>query len=190
MTQDTKAIVSALKVTRTLIAEAAATGFNYKEGDWPTRLFENQAQLSNALELAERLSAPAELSEGELREILAQEIDRNGQPNIARMLRDGISSPNMYLKSCLAAMRAVEARVRAPGWQDISTAPKPPDDGDVPLEFVLLLHDPDNDVDNRVQVGFWNKPLSDWQTVFEHSEIMRPTHWMPLPTPPAKDAGK
>ena len=35
-----------LMQTRSLVSEAAQTGFNYKDGDWAQRLYENQGKLS------------------------------------------------------------------------------------------------------------------------------------------------
>jgi hypothetical protein len=42
-------VVEALKSVRSLISEAAATGFNYKDGDWPERLYFSQQRTSTAL---------------------------------------------------------------------------------------------------------------------------------------------
>lgn len=73
-------------------------------------------------------------------------------------------------------------------WQPIETVPKQPEQGDVPPEFVVLLYDPDNDIDNRVQVGFWNNVINDWQTLFDGADLRNPTHWMPLPVAPVQPA--
>ncbi len=72
-------------------------------------------------------------------------------------------------------------------WKEINSCPKQPSDDkdvNVTMEFVVLLFDPDNDIDNRIQVGFWNNVINDWQTLFDNTELMRPTHWMPLPAAP------
>lgn len=71
-------------------------------------------------------------------------------------------------------------------WKPIQSAPKQTErsDDNCPMEFVVLLYDPDNSIESRIQVGFWNTNYADWQTLFEHDEIIRPTHWMPLPEPP------
>lgn len=39
----------ALRSVQKLITEAALTGFNWKDGDWPQKLFESQQQTSAAL---------------------------------------------------------------------------------------------------------------------------------------------
>ncbi|MEK1893178.1 MAG: hypothetical protein AAAB20_07855 [Rhizobium sp.] len=46
-------LLDAVLKTRALVAEAALTGFNYADGDWAERLFENQAVLSAAISKAE-----------------------------------------------------------------------------------------------------------------------------------------
>lgn len=46
-------MLEALKEVRALVGEAALTGFNWQDGDWPTKLFENQAKLSAAIRAAE-----------------------------------------------------------------------------------------------------------------------------------------
>jgi hypothetical protein len=38
-----------IRDTRSLVSEAAMVGFDYQDGDWPERLFLNQAKLSAAL---------------------------------------------------------------------------------------------------------------------------------------------
>lgn len=45
-------MLAALLNVRKLISEAALTGFNYLEGDWPERLFASQAATSNAIRKA------------------------------------------------------------------------------------------------------------------------------------------
>jgi hypothetical protein len=45
-------MLAALRNVQKLIAEAALTGFNYKDGDWPERLFESQQVTSAAIESA------------------------------------------------------------------------------------------------------------------------------------------
>lgn len=45
-------LISALKVTRLLVSEAAMTGFNCHDGDWAQRLFANQGVISAALRKA------------------------------------------------------------------------------------------------------------------------------------------
>lgn len=45
-------LLEALLNVRNLISEAAATGFNYKGGDWPERLYFSQQKTSAAIEKA------------------------------------------------------------------------------------------------------------------------------------------
>jgi len=45
---------AALRNVQKLITEAAMTGFNYKDGDWPERLFLSQQVTSAAIEKATR----------------------------------------------------------------------------------------------------------------------------------------
>jgi hypothetical protein len=45
-------MLDALRNVQKLIAEAAMTGFNYKDGDWPERLFASQQVTSAAIESA------------------------------------------------------------------------------------------------------------------------------------------
>lgn len=42
-------MVAALESVQALISEAASTGFNYKDGDWPERLFFSQRRTSAVL---------------------------------------------------------------------------------------------------------------------------------------------
>lgn len=45
-------LLEALLNVRKLISEAAATGFNYKDGDWPERLYFSQQETSAAIDKA------------------------------------------------------------------------------------------------------------------------------------------
>jgi len=45
-------LVAALASVQKLISEAAMTGFNWQDGDWPQRLFESQRVTSAALRKA------------------------------------------------------------------------------------------------------------------------------------------
>ena len=47
-------MLAALRNVQKLIAEAAMTGFNYKDGDWPERLFLSQQVTSAVIEKATR----------------------------------------------------------------------------------------------------------------------------------------
>lgn len=79
-----------------------------------------------------------------------------------------------------------EGSVTMTDWRKIGSAPKYKKDGDVPVEFILLLYDPDNEKTYRVQMGFWNCGARYWQSCDEYGELKRPTHWMPLPKPPLR----
>jgi hypothetical protein len=48
-TLERQKLVVALENVRALIAEAAMTGFNHKDGDWAERLFSSQQDTSAAL---------------------------------------------------------------------------------------------------------------------------------------------
>jgi len=71
-------------------------------------------------------------------------------------------------------------------WETIETIPKHTEDGDVPWDHVVWLHDPDNRAHDRIQIGFWNNNYDGYQSLFEGSELMRPTHWRHVdwPEPP------
>ncbi len=59
-------------------------------------------------------------------------------------------------------------------WQPIETAPKDATN--------LLLYDP-QDKPNHFFVGFWNGRK--WELAHYSALKYYPTHWMPLPSPPA-----
>lgn len=48
-----KELLDAAKITRSIVSEGAMTGFNYKDGDWAERLFQNQGNLSTAIKKME-----------------------------------------------------------------------------------------------------------------------------------------
>jgi uncharacterized protein DUF551 len=62
-------------------------------------------------------------------------------------------------------------------WQPIETAPT---DGREVLLFARGLHGPR---DVSFAVGQWSLQSEDWFWAF----AIRPTHWMPLPEPPANE---
>ena len=81
-------------------------------------------------------------------------------------------------------------------WQPIETAPK---GHPHKSEMVLLLsYNHPDDYDASIAVGFWSTidalgederlGWCNWNAGFDESEmweeIVNPTHWMPLPTPP------
>lgn len=77
-------------------------------------------------------------------------------------------------------------------WQDISTAPK----DDVVLLYGKLRPHPDNvqlygNLDMRCRcVGSWDDIDEDWCPVGSTwvGPWFEPTHWMPLPPPPATNS--
>ena len=62
-------------------------------------------------------------------------------------------------------------------WQPIATAPR---DG-----TAILLYDPDNCIESRLQIGQWNDvwKTPGWQSNMENETLRRTTHWVPLPDP-------
>ncbi len=76
---------------------------------------------------------------------------------------------NRELKAALLAERERK-------WQPIETAPK--DDAEV------LLWIPEEE---GVEIGFWRSDAGAWDT-YQGWLKATPTHWMPLPTPPAAAA--
>lgn len=70
---------------------------------------------------------------------------------------------------------------RPPAWQPIDTAPK---DG----KPVLLAYRDGYFGDMVVTKAFWDEDEKKWDKLFSNEYIKDiPTHWMPLPTPPAYD---
>lgn len=53
-------LLEAIKLVRSIISEAAATGFNCHDGDWAERLFKSQAVTHAAVRKAEALSPSPE----------------------------------------------------------------------------------------------------------------------------------
>jgi hypothetical protein len=76
------------------------------------------------------------------------------------------------IKAALAALAAREAEVAGPAWQPIETAPE--------ATYVIVW----------VPNGGWRRALktthpSDGSVWWDgHERLFRPSHWMPLPTPP------
>ena len=110
-----------------------------------------------------------------------------------KVAREIMSTPAQYYLRATNGVWYVETEVLElkigaaldafqPEWLDISTAPK---DG-----TEILLWDPDNRVESRLQIGQWNDIWSTpgWQSNMENETIRRPTRWQPLPAPPRKDA--
>lgn len=68
-------------------------------------------------------------------------------------------------------------------WKPIETAPK---DG---TEVLLLLEESSRYYSGCVvsyfDGGEWRDPLHEDDAELSHSGCGKPTHWMPLPTPPA-----
>lgn len=65
------------------------------------------------------------------------------------------------------------------GWKPIETAPKD--------ETVVLLFCPERWDTAGVVVAFWSEDFAAWyeREASSHSVSEEPTHWMPLPAPPA-----
>jgi hypothetical protein len=84
------------------------------------------------------------------------------------------------LPAVTARLRAAELAREAEGWEDILLAPH---DG----TFVLVW------CDHTPVVAFYEKAFGfdkepAWRPVIEISRRLRPTHWRPLPAPPAPRA--
>lgn len=61
------------------------------------------------------------------------------------------------------------------GWQPISTAPK---------DYTpVLIWIPDTEPKYHIHVGLWS--IDRWENC-HGDELNPPTHWQPLPTPPAE----
>jgi len=58
-------------------------------------------------------------------------------------------------------------------WQPIETAPKTDD-----LTMLLLL------INHCVFMGFYNNRTGHWDDGDFYDDLGKPTHWMPLPSPP------
>jgi hypothetical protein len=71
-------------------------------------------------------------------------------------------------------MGEVELKQR---WQDIETAPKK--DG-----FLAIVYCPENCKEERVMMGEYSRTRG-W-SIHIDAQLIDPTHWMPLPEPPAK----
>ncbi len=70
------------------------------------------------------------------------------------------------------------ALATGPTWAPITTAPQ---DGAPILGYVQFARG------GQVMQVSWNKGLGEW-TASTPSRVVRPTHWMPLPKPPAREA--
>lgn len=100
-----------------------------------------------------------------------------------RALVDALNSPQSKRHDTQSAV-LYEARREAAGiladldWRDISTAPK---DG-TPMLF-CHYDDPEQDV-LPIMSGFWSRLSEGWFAELTGHKI-NPTHWLPLPEPPA-----
>lgn len=89
------------------------------------------------------------------------------------------------------AVRSLIARIRAEAeWQPIETAPK---DG-TRIDIWAINHSLFNKPGSRIIDAYWGR-VSDWMGrerddwVGAASEHIEPTHWRPLPAPPALSKG-
>jgi hypothetical protein len=96
---------------------------------------------------------------------------------LERMCRAGKRPHPHGVLRAIARLRAAERAREAEGWEDILLAPH---DG----TFVLVW------CDHTPVVAFYAKAFGldkepAWRPVVEISRRLRPTHWRPLPAPPA-----
>lgn len=76
-------------------------------------------------------------------------------------------------------------------WRSIETAPKAPVDyaGNGPM---ILGHCPCTDTpwghEQAIFPIYWWGSQGEWNTIHDLYEPLKPTHWMPLPEPPADPA--
>jgi thioesterase domain-containing protein len=78
----------------------------------------------------------------------------------------------------LIADAITEAVQREAAWQPIETAPK---DGTVVLLHVTCLSQPFTVTALYKRDDYWEG----WVSSYEHEDVADPSHWQPLPAPPA-----
>lgn len=79
------------------------------------------------------------------------------------------------IRDTILGTAALEGSVEVPAWQPIETAPK--DGHDVLITTAGY--------GTLVRVGFWDEARDGVWSVWPGRERMQPTHWRPLPEPPA-----
>lgn len=82
------------------------------------------------------------------------------------------------------------AAVRAdshPAWQPIATAPKDADTHGMTPTVILGFVADEEHYSPRSREGYWDHALGRWSSVLDPAWTWspQPTHWMPLPDPPA-----
>lgn len=140
-------------------------------------------------ELAKELEHSAKWKRGISDEMIAGGIE-NYEPDAAVDVADGLSHDADVADKQAERLRAAIALMRGQSWQPIETAPK-----NEPVivvmrgqQFVAWFQDDESDPE--FEVGF----SSDWDQCWlvtdnKHGPYPlrggRPTHWQPLPAPPA-----
>lgn len=120
---DGEEVLAALTAVNKLIAEAAMTGFNWKDGDWAERLFNSQQATSRAIKNAE--SAPArQLIASAGGEIELGRFGHHPDPAIeaCAKIADRYSSIGIFIAQEIRALPSPAAITRA--------APESPANGD------------------------------------------------------------
>ena len=92
----------------------------------------------------------------------------------------GVHALVTQFKQLEADLTALRARLAVPAWQPIESAP---------ADALMILFAPDSaDESDRVVIGTSH---SDHGFVkFPHAWPVKPTHWMPLPPPPAAEGAR
>ena len=97
-------------------------------------------------------------------------VDKRREMENGCVYHDSSSFSNDVAKALVADRKNLH------GWQPIATAPKDWSD--------VLLHDPNYPDDARtVFEGLFDKNAEQWRDA--KNQRVEPTHWMPLPLPPA-----
>lgn len=145
---------------------------------------EHEKRIREALEADEYLTA--NVAKNDLRALLA-DLDRlrdnlDAMRGALEAMLAERSSVAQLSDACQAALEVI-SEAKAEGWQPIETAPKDgqcllwvdTDDGG---EVMKLPRDSD---------GNW---LYESEPMFTYSFYLKPTHWQPLPAPPAQKESK
>lgn len=84
------------------------------------------------------------------------------------------------------AVALIRAEASTPNWQPIATAPK---DG----RWIILYCSEGDAPDGQLMVDYWEAFHPDVESemgragVWQNSDGLNPTHWMPLPAPPSQE---